>query len=144
MTTVNALLYQLRRDGLGAFEHPNSAPSGGPSSNNMARTFVQPGNTTDAIAPGPDGVVTGVPLLIGSLFGIPEVTPAAGESFALSKAAHALKPGGLAYWASGNGNVIGTAATNYKIGVTVEHANADDPDVLVRLEGVTTAQESAG
>ena len=42
------------------------------------------GNTIDAIAPGPGGVTSGVPLLIGNLFGVPEVTAAAGETFALN------------------------------------------------------------
>jgi predicted RecA/RadA family phage recombinase len=50
----------------------------------MARPFVQPRNTIDAIAPGLGGIFTGVPLLTGNLFGIPEITAALGQTFALN------------------------------------------------------------
>ena len=115
----------------------------------MARTFIAPGNTVDAIAPGPGGVVSGTPLLIGGLFGIPEVTVAAGETFALNVAGvhklpkatgGALEPGALAYWAASAGNIVGAATSNYLVGVVLEHAGSDDTSVLVRLNGVSTAQ----
>jgi predicted RecA/RadA family phage recombinase len=104
----------------------------GPSrdgSNSMARTFVQPRNTIDAIAPGPGGIFTGVPLLPGNLFGIPEIPAAPGQTFALNlvgvhrvpKGSGASQPGALAYWPTTAGNVTGTGA----IGVAVEHADTD-------------------
>jgi predicted RecA/RadA family phage recombinase len=118
----------------------------------MARTFVQEGNTIDCIAPGPVGVVSGVPLLIGNLFGVPEVTAKAGETFALNvvgvhrlpKATGALEPGALAYWAVGAGNVTGTDTSNYLIGVVVEHTGSDDKEVSVRLNGTSTVVTPAG
>ena len=119
----------------------------------MARTFIAPGNTVDAIAPGPGGVTSGVPLLIGNLFGVPEVTAAAGETFALNvvgvhrlpkATGGALEPGALAYWDASPGNVTGTGASNYLVGAVVEHAGSDDTSVLVRLNGTTTAVTAGG
>jgi predicted RecA/RadA family phage recombinase len=119
----------------------------------MSSTFVQEGNTVDCIAPGPGGVVSGVPLLITALFGVPEVTAAAGETFALNvvgvhklpkATGGALEPGALAYWAVSAGNVTGTGASNYLIGVVLEHAGSDDTSVLVRLNGTSTVVTAAG
>ena len=45
----------------------------------MSRTFVQPGNTIDAIAP-VGGVKGGVPEMLGSFFGVPEVDRARGRN----------------------------------------------------------------
>lgn len=113
----------------------------------MARTFVQPGNTVDAIAP-LGGVTSGTPLLIGNLFGVPEVDAAAGETFSLTvvgvhrlaKASGALEPGALAYWDVDAANVTGTASGNYLIGVVLEHAGSDDATCVVRLDGVATSE----
>lgn len=119
----------------------------------MSKTFVQPGNTIDAIAPAVTGAVSGTPLLIGNLFGVPEVTAAPGETFALAltgvhrlpkATGGALEPGALAYWAVSAGNVTGTAAGNWLIGSVVEHAGSDETAVLVRLNGTTTVQTAGG
>jgi predicted RecA/RadA family phage recombinase len=118
----------------------------------MARTFVQPGDTIDAVAPAVTGVTSGVPILLGNLFGMPETSAAPGETFALNlvgvhrlpKASGALEPGALAYWATGTAHVVGTGAGNYLVGVVVAHAGSDDTEVLVRLDGVATAQVAGG
>ena len=111
----------------------------------MSRTFVQPGNTIDAIAP-VGGVKSGVPAMLGSLFGVPEVDALEGETYALNlvgvhrlpKAAGApLEPGTLAYWSESPPEVAGSGTT--LIGAVVEHAGSDDTSVLVRLNGTATA-----
>ncbi len=117
----------------------------------MARTFVQPGNTVDAIAPS-GGVTSGVPLLIGNMFGIPEVSAPTGDTFSLTvSGVHqlpkatggALEPGAPAYWAASAANVTGTKASNYLIGVVLEHAGSTETSVVVRLNGICTFQEAA-
>lgn len=46
------------------------------------RNFVQPGDTLDMVAPS-GGVVSGAGVLIGAVFGVPVVSAAQGETFAL-------------------------------------------------------------
>ena len=93
-----------------------------------------------------------MPLLITNLFGVPEVSAAAGETFALRvtgvhrlpKATGALEPGALAYWAVSAANITGTSTSNYLVGVVVAHAGSDDTGVLVRLNGTSTVVTPAG
>ena len=109
------------------------------------QTFVQPGNTIDAIAPS-GGVTTGVPVMLGALFGVPEVTAIEGETYALTvvgvhrlpkATGSALEPGALAYWTTSPGDVSGSG--EYLIGAVVEHAGSDATSVLVRLNGIASA-----
>jgi predicted RecA/RadA family phage recombinase len=109
----------------------------------MARTYLQPGNTVDAVA-GTGGVTSGVPVVWGSLFGVPAVTAAEGATYsleltgvhALPKDSAAIGAGAKAYWDAGAGKVTATVGTNRLIGAAVEAALAGDPTVRVRLNGL--------
>jgi predicted RecA/RadA family phage recombinase len=114
----------------------------------MSRTFVQPGNTIDAIAPA-GGVKSNDGIVLGSLFGIAEVDAAEGETYSLTlvgvhrvpKATGGpLAAGALAYWDAAAKNVTATAAGNTMIGAIVEQAASADTSALVRLNGGTTTQ----
>jgi predicted RecA/RadA family phage recombinase len=120
----------------------------------MARTFVQPGNTIDAVAPGPGGVKSGDVVVLGALVGVAEVTVAAGETYSLNlvgvhrlpkTTGGALEPGALAYWVPGTGKVAGAGtAGNIPIGTVTEHAGSDATEVLVRLNGISTGAIAGG
>lgn len=109
----------------------------------MSRTFVQPGHTIDVIA-GNGGVTVGVPLMLGALLIIPEVSALEGEIFAASvvgvhrlpKAAGALEPGAIAYFDNSAHAVGATGAGLYPVGVVIEHAGSSDTTALVKLNGV--------
>ena len=111
----------------------------------MSRTFVQPGDTIDAIAPA-GGVKSNDPILLGALFGVAEVDAAEGETYALTlvgvhrlpkATGSALEPGTLACWTPSPGSVSGSGGV--LIGAVVEHASSDATSVLVRLNGIATA-----
>ena len=84
--------------------------------------------------------------MLGSFFGVPEVSAAEGESYALTlvgvhrlpKATGSpLEPGALAYWTESPGSIAGTGT--YLVGAVVEHAASEDTSVLVRLNGTSVA-----
>lgn len=108
----------------------------------MSRTFHSPGNTIDAIA-GSGGVTVGVGLMLGALFGVPEVTAAEGDTYALTvvgvhtlpKASGELQAGAIAYWDDSAHAVGASAAGKFAIGVVVAHAGSSDQACLVRLNG---------
>ena len=109
------------------------------------RTFVQSGNTIDAVAPS-GGVVSGVPKVIGNLFGIPEVTAAEGETFAftvvgchrLPKAAGQILAGAKVWWDATTGHNVSnvTGSGFWPIGCAVEGVATDATEVVVRLDGI--------
>jgi predicted RecA/RadA family phage recombinase len=110
----------------------------------MSRTFVQEGNTIDAIASS-GGVTSGSVQIVGAFVGIAEVDAAEGETYALTlvgchrlpKAAGALNAGALAYWVDSPGNVAGSGDT--LLGAVVEYAASTDTSVIVRLNGTVAA-----
>jgi predicted RecA/RadA family phage recombinase len=109
----------------------------------MARTYLQPGNTVDAVA-GTGGVTSGVPVVWGAFFGVPEVSATEGATYALNlvgvhvlpKDNAAIGAGAKAYWDAGAGKVTATVGTNRLIGAAVEAALAGDATVKVRLNAL--------
>lgn len=111
----------------------------------MARSFVQPGNTIDAVA-GVGGVKSGDVVILGSLVGIAEVDAAESESYALNltgvhklaKATGAgINAGAKTYWQTATKDCTATAGSNTLLGACVETAGTDATSVLVRLNGTT-------
>lgn len=97
--------------------------------------FVEPGESLTLTAPSgsPGGVVSGTPVLIGSLVAIPMETAAAGERFAAqvkgvykgSKVATETWTEGLKiYYDNGPGLFTSTAGSNTLVGVASEAARA--------------------
>lgn len=109
----------------------------------MSRTFVQPGNTIDAVAP-VGGVTSGVPVMVGALFGVPEVSAAAGATYSLNvvgvhrlpKANVELQAGAIAYFDTATSQIGATGTGKYPVGTVLEHAAAPDTSCVVRLNGV--------
>jgi predicted RecA/RadA family phage recombinase len=109
----------------------------------MSRTFVQPGDTIDAVAPS-GGVTVGVPVMFGALFGIPEVSAAEGETYSLTvvgvhrlpKAAVAMAAGAIAFFNTSTKAIGATGAGLFPIGAVIADAGSGDASVLVRLNGV--------
>lgn len=110
------------------------------------RNFVQPGDVLTFTAPG-GGVVSGTPVLIGSLLVVATVTAAAGDSFAglTQGVVTGTKPGSQAwtegakiYWDNGAGKFTTTSGGNTLVGVAVVAvgAGADETTGTVRLDGV--------
>lgn len=94
----------------------------------MARTFIQEGHIVDFTAPA-GGVTVGVPVLIGALLVIPQITAAEGETFAgMVGGVHDLtKVGSQAwateglklYWDDGNHRLTSVATAGPFVGVAV-------------------------
>lgn len=104
------------------------------------KNFIQPGDALDCVAPS-GGVVSGRPVIIGSLIGVASVTAAEGASFVLQRTgvyrlpktqAQAWTQGAKIYWTSGN-LATTTSSGNTLIGIAA--AAADNPsdfgDVLL-------------
>lgn len=109
------------------------------------KNFVQPGNSIDAVAPA-GGVVSGTPLLIGSLFGVPVTSAAEGETFTLNlvgvynlpKAAGAAWAiGDKLYWDNTNKVLTKTASGNTLVAVATSVAASGDVKGDARLGIVT-------
>ena len=91
------------------------------------------------------GVVSGVPVVIGTLFAIPATTAAEGEKFEgaivrawrLQKvAANVTTEGGAAYWNATSNQVTTTAGSNRLIGAFIEATANGDTEVGVVLNGL--------
>lgn len=104
------------------------------------KNYLQPGDAIDCIAPA-GGVVSGRPVIIGSLVGVSSVTADEGKPFALQRvgvyrlpkvSAQAWTQGAKIYWTSGN-QATTTASGNTLIGIAAaEAANPSDfGDVLL-------------
>lgn len=96
------------------------------------KNFIQPGDAIDSVAPA-GGVVSGLPVIIGSLIGISSVTVAEGTPFVLQRcgiyrlpkvSAQAWTQGAKIYWTSG-GQATTTASGNTLLGIAA--AVADNP-----------------
>jgi len=87
------------------------------------------------------GVVSGVGIKVGDLFGVPATSAAEGEPFELAvagvytlpKAAVAIAEGVKVYWHAGNGNVTTTASGNTFIGHAVGAWAEGAAEIDVRL-----------
>jgi len=109
------------------------------------KNFVQPGNVLDLVAPA-GGVVSGMPVVIGSIFAVPQVDAMDGDVFAgvvegvvlLPKAATiAPAQGTPMFWDAVALSATSTSAAGlYPIGVCTAQASAADIEVMVRLNGV--------
>ncbi len=106
------------------------------------KNFVQPGNVVTLPAP-VGGIVSGYPLLVGSLFGVAAYTAVAGDDvevalegvYTLPKATGALAAGQKVYWDAANKVVTGTAGSNAAVGAAVVAAGSSAVSVRVRLDG---------
>lgn len=118
----------------------------------MASTYIQPGDVLNLTAP-LGGVTTGVPVQIGQLVVIPQVTAAAGASFAGAVegvwsvpkvGSQAWTVGAIVYWDDANGYFTTVATGNLQAGVAVEAvgSGAGLTTGKVRLDGVGRVQES--
>lgn len=105
------------------------------------RQSIQSPNFT---APNP-GVVSGAPVLIGSLLVVPSVDADEGDSFAaettgifeLSKTTgEAWTEGQKIYWNAGTSKVSTTSGGNTLVGTASAVAGSADTTGLVRLDGV--------
>jgi predicted RecA/RadA family phage recombinase len=112
----------------------------------MSRTYLQPGNTIDAVA-GVGGVKSGDAVVLGSLFGIAEVDAAEGETYSLTlvgvhvlpKATGAgINAGAKTYYDVSEKNCVALDTGNVLIGAAVDTAGSSDTTVKVRLNGTTT------
>ncbi len=108
------------------------------------KTFIQPGETLDLIAPS-GGVVSGLGYLIGGLFVIASVTAAEGAPFAgvrvgvhsLAATTHAtdqaFAAGDKVYWNDSTKKVTATATGNQIIGFATEAKVSTDAVAKVLL-----------
>ena len=107
------------------------------------QNFVKEGNVVTLTSPG-GGVVSGTPVLIGSIVCVPTATVAATFPFegqvtgvvSLAKATGAWTEGALLYWDNSAKNVTTTSTSNYRIGCAAKAAASGDATGLVRLNGV--------
>jgi predicted RecA/RadA family phage recombinase len=115
------------------------------------KNFRGPGQSVEVAAPAP-GVLSGAPVLVGSLFGIASTDAATGAPvnivtegvFEMSKAQGALDAGDPVYYAVASGLVGDTGPGTVLVGVAVEGAGADAPTARVRLNGTTVGPLPAG
>ncbi|MGA7452477.1 MAG: DUF2190 family protein [Rhodoplanes sp.] len=113
----------------------------------MAKTFVQPGDTVDPVAP-VGGVKSGDVVVVGNLIGVAQTDALEGVSYALAlegvwrlpKASGAINAGAKVWWDAGNGNVANASGSGlFPLGCAVAAAGANDTTALIRLDGVATA-----
>ena len=104
----------------------------------MAKTFVQQGDTIDAVA-GVGGVKSGDVVVVGNLIGVAQTDALEGASYALSltgvwllpKAAGAILVGAAVWWdATVGNNVVNASGAGYwPIGCAVVAAGSSDTTV---------------
>ena len=108
------------------------------------KNYVQPGDVVTAIAPAPDGILSGTGILIASLFGVASYSAAAGAEVELSTvgvydlpklSAQAWTSFSPVYWDSANGWATTVAGANKLIGVTMLAAANPSSVGRVRLNG---------
>lgn len=114
----------------------------------MATTFVQPGSVVEFVAP-TGGVTVNVPVLIGGLFVIPQVTAAATVAFngyidgvhTLPKTISegALVQGQAAFWDATNAKITIDPSLGLPIGALAAAAATDATTCVVRLSGTSLA-----
>ena len=113
----------------------------------MARNYIQPGRVLTVPAP-TGGVLSGAPVLIGTLFGVAQHDAVEGadleilteEVVELPKAAPlAIGIGDRLFWNAGDGVLDKTATAQLCVGVAVLPAASADTVVRVKLGAVTPA-----
>jgi predicted RecA/RadA family phage recombinase len=120
----------------------------------MATTYRKSGDVITCTAPA-GGVTTGVPVLIGSLFGIPETTAAEGAEFELKvvgehelskTSAQAWTEGQKIFWNTGTSLCDSDSTTGPLIGVATAVAANPSSTGRVRLNGSapSTAEGAQG
>ena len=116
----------------------------------MAKTFVQPGDTVDAVA-GVGGVKAGDVVLVGNLIGVAQTDAAEGVSYALAltgvwtlpKASGAILIGAQVFWDASAKNVVNASSAGlYPLGCATVAAGANDTTCIVRLNGVAVTAVS--
>ncbi|MGH6866085.1 MAG: DUF2190 family protein [Methyloceanibacter sp.] len=93
------------------------------------KSFLQPGDVVPLIAP-EGGVLSGQPILVGSIFGVAAYDAAEGDEveaqvvgvFELPKASGAITQGALIYFDADPGVLTATATDNVLIGAATEAA----------------------
>jgi len=109
----------------------------------MATNYTQAGEIVTIIAPS-GGVVSGVGVLVGSLFGIAQISAAEGASVEIATcgvythaktSAQAWTAGALIYWDNTNKLMTTTVVSNKLIGVALAAAANPSPAGSVRLNG---------
>jgi predicted RecA/RadA family phage recombinase len=113
----------------------------------MARTFKQPGDILYFVAP-TGGVVSGEPLMIGSLFVIPQVTAAEDETFAGAvEETHELAKTSAQAWAAGDPihwDIANEQADNTPVGPRIGSAAAAAANPSdtgeVKLDGIAALE----
>lgn len=113
----------------------------------MARTYIQPGEVVTKTAP-VGGVTSGTPVLIGSLFGVPQTDADYGAEFELlvvgvhelaKTSAQAWTEGQKIYWDNGNSRCDSDSTVGQLIGVADQVAANPSSTGKVRLNGVAPA-----
>ncbi len=107
----------------------------------MATNYVSKGDTVTVPAP-TGGVQSGVPVLIGVLFGVPLATAAEGVPvairtcgiFTMSKASQAFTVGQQLYWNNTNAQLTSTASGNTAVGPALAAAASGDATGRVLLK----------
>ena len=116
----------------------------------MTTKFVHSGKVLDMVAPS-GGVTSGVPLIIGSVFGIPEVTALINEQFPMrgtgvnevpKATGFAPTQGAIAYWDVADSNVNSDTA-NPAVGVYEKAAGSSDTTAWIVLTGPVGASLAA-
>lgn len=111
------------------------------------KNFVQPGDVVTLTSPA-GGVLSGDPILVGSIFGVAAYDAVAGAEvevavvgvYELPKGAGAILQGASIYFDGDDNVVTGVSAEGlYPVGAATEAAGADAPIVRVRLNGVAVA-----
>jgi predicted RecA/RadA family phage recombinase len=106
------------------------------------QNFQHRGDTLDIVAAAE--IISGSPVVVGSIVGIAAVDAKIGETFALSVvgvyrlpkvSALAIAVGDKVYWDNTAKLVNKTASGNTLLGVATEAAANPSPDVAVRLNG---------
>lgn len=107
----------------------------------MSTKSVQPGDTLKLTAPS-GGVTTGVPVKIGRLFVVPQVTAAVGEKFSGDiEGVHTIPKvsseiwieGTVAYYNTGSALATSTSTTAMLIGLCVEAAASGSTTAKIKL-----------
>lgn len=111
------------------------------------RNYVQPGNSIEVTAPA-GGTTSGVGVLVGNLFGVAEVSVAAGARVNIlvegvveiaKTSALAIAEGDILWWDNTNKVVNKTAASQKPVGIAVTAAANPSPTVQVKLTPNTVA-----
>lgn len=118
-------------------------------------SYLNSGDTVNQVAPA-GGVTSGVPVLIGSMFGVPAATAAESAPFALRRkgafhnaakdTAAAWTAGDVLYWNDTDKVFTKTAGTNRRVGIALADATdvaTTGSVVLVPSLGITIADLGA-